>query len=104
MSQAYELYKDDMEILALSPMDSNMNVSAFKESYNIPFPMISGDFTVPNAFDVMYYPTSIYIDRYGVICAVETGGVVELAPFVNAFEHFTADNYQQKLFWGGLDL
>ena len=37
------------------------------------------------------------VDRYGVICLVEAGGITSLRPFTSMFEHFTAEDYEQKL-------
>ena len=42
------------------------------------------------------------VDRYGVICLVEAGGITSLRPFVSAFEHFTSEDYQQQIFTAGL--
>jgi thiol-disulfide isomerase/thioredoxin len=43
------------------------------------------------------YPTTIFIDRAGVICCIEVGSVPNDKAFTNAFDHFTAANYDQKL-------
>ena len=32
-----------------------------------------------------------------MICLIESGAITSLTPFVSTFEHFTADDYQQKL-------
>lgn len=43
------------------------------------------------------YPVSVFIDRYGVICCIEVGALVNEKYWTNAFDHFTAENYQQQL-------
>lgn len=43
------------------------------------------------------YPVSVFIDRAGVICCIEVGAVTSAKAFTNAFDHFTAANYEQKL-------
>ena len=43
------------------------------------------------------YPVSAFIDRSGVICCIEVGAVTNAKAFTNAFDHFTAADYEQKL-------
>ncbi len=50
------------------------------------------------AFGTAGYPTSVMIDRYGVICLIEVGGLPYLYPFTAMFSYFSADNYTQQLF------
>ena len=104
MEEAYQMYKDDVEIIAMSPSyyDDNASVAAYQESMNLSFPMAVCNDGWPGAFGVTGYPTSIVIDRYGVICLVEVGAVTSLNPFESAFRHFSAENYQQKLCKNGI--
>ncbi len=102
MEEAYQQYKDDIEIVAINPMNGDAEVKSFQEQYGLTFPMATCSTTWPTAFDVSGYPTSVMIDRYGVICMIEAGGITSLRPFVNAFEHFTADDYTQKLCENGI--
>ena len=97
MNEAYEQYKDDIEIIGLNPLEDASVVPSFKESYQLSFPMAACPSAWSNVFGISGYPTSIIIDRYGVICAVESGAITSLRPFISAFEHFTAENYEQKL-------
>lgn len=104
MEQAYQQYKDDIEIIALDPMatDSVNSIVSFKEEHRLSFPMAQCSPSWANAFGVSGYPTSIIVDRYGVICMIEAGGIVSLRPFICAFDHFTGDDYEQKLCEGGI--
>jgi len=98
MEEAYQMYKDDIEIIALNHLDDDDAIMSFKSTMGLSFPMASCSTTMPQSvFGVSGYPTSIIIDRYGVICMVEAGGITSLRPFVSAFGHFTADDYEQKL-------
>ena len=47
--------------------------------------------------DSVGYPVSVFIDRYGVICCIEVGALVNEKYWTNAFDHFTAENYKQQL-------
>ena len=106
MEQAYQTFGEDVEILALDPMgESNDAIAAFPASQGLElsFPMAACPTAwASGAFGVTGYPTSVFIDRYGVICAIEAGAITSLRPFTCAFEHFTADDYQQKLCVGGV--
>ena len=103
MAEAYNEYKDDIEILALDPMNEGADaVKAFQTSNNLPFPMAECPTSWSNVFSISGYPTSVFIDQYGVICCIEAGAITSLRPFVSAFEHFTADDYKQMLCVNGI--
>lgn len=99
MNTAYQSYHNDVEILALNHYadDTPQIVQNFKESNGLLFPMAKDNTQLGMAFNIAAYPTSIVIDRYGVICLREEGGIPDSAPFISIFEHFTAEEYQQKL-------
>ncbi len=101
MSEAYEKYKDDIEILAMNHTNSEDDIDWFEMMYGLdtlPFPKVKDYTQLRNAFDISNYPTSIFIDRYGVICLIEVGGLPSAEPFEKAFEHFSSDNYVQQIF------
>ncbi len=104
MEEAYQLYKDKMEIIAMSPSyyDSDSSVATYQQSMGLSFPMAVCQDNWPSVFGVTGYPTTIIIDRYGVICLIEVGGITSLNPFVSVFEHFTADDYKQRLCENGM--
>ncbi len=102
MNEVYKEYKDDIEVIALNPMEDNTAVKPFQEQYKLDFPMAACPSSWSNTFGISGYPTSIVIDRYGVICLVESGAITSKRPFVCAFDHFTADKYEQKLCTGGI--
>ena len=100
ISEVYQEYKDDIEIIALNNliMDQTVEtVQTFQNSNNLPFIVATCPSSWSNTFSVSGYPTSIFIDQYGVICCVEVGAVTSKRPWVCAFDHFTADDYVQKL-------
>lgn len=43
------------------------------------------------------YPISVFIDRAGVICCIEAGGLPSEQVWTNAFNHFNAADYKQKV-------
>ena len=98
MQQAYEQYIDDVAIIALNPTDNDSAISMFQSQYGLTFPMASCPTAWTQAFGIQGYPTSVFIDRYGVICLVEEGAITSLRPFTHAFEHFTSEPYQQGVY------
>ena len=105
ISEVYQEYKDDVEIIALNNliMDQTVeNVKTFQNSNNLPFIVATCPSSWSNTFGVSGYPTSIFIDQYGVICCVEVGAVTSKRPWICAFDHFTADPYEQRLCENGI--
>lgn len=99
MQSAYEKYKDEIEIIALNnyPLDDEISVKAFRDQHGLTFPVAKEYSGIGNAFGISNYPTSIIVDRYGTICLIEIGALPSEKPFVAAFDHFTADDYSQRL-------
>ena len=100
MQEAYEMYQDKVGIIALDPLDDSATVANFQASMGLTFPMASVQAAWSQTFGITGYPTSIVVDRYGVICLMEVGGITSLRPFTSIFEHFTGD-YEQKICYNG---
>ena len=98
MQEAWQQYSDNVGIIALNPLEDNNAVASFKATYGLEFPMASCPAAWSATFGISGYPTSIIVDRYGVICLVEAGGITSLRPFVSIFDYFTGNNYQQTLY------
>ena len=102
MNEVYAQYKDDIEIIAIDPLDDNNAVKAFQAQHGLDFPMASCPSSWANTFSVTGYPTSVFIDRFGTICVIEAGAITSKRPFVSAFEHFISDDYTQKICYNGI--
>ena len=112
MDSVYKQYKDKVEIVALNHStlqgDSEEGIKKFKDHFyedyvgdgttgGLSFPMAKDYTNMGPAFALEGYPTSVVVDRYGVICLIESGGIVSETPFIAMFDHFTGDDYEQKL-------
>ena len=97
MQQAYEMYNDKIEIIALNPFEQDDAITAFQTDMGLTFPMAACNPSWATAFGVSGYPTSIIVDRYGVVCLIEAGGITSLRPFTSAFDYFTGEDYEQIL-------
>ena len=98
MQEAYERYEDKVGVIALDPLDDAAAVDGFQSSMGLTFPMAACQSAWSQTFGISGYPTSIVIDRYGVICLIEVGGLTSARPFNSVFEVFSADDYQQKIY------
>ena len=99
MQQAYEQYIDDVGIIALNPgMDDATAISLFQSQHGLSFPMAQCPAAWSATFGISGYPTTVVVDRYGVICLVEAGGITSLRPWDCMFAHFTAEDYDQTLY------
>ena len=97
MQAAYEQYKDKVGIIALDPTDTSQDVANFQAQHGLTFDMAACPTSWANVFGIQGYPTTVVVDRYGRICLVESGALLTERLWTSLFDHFTADNYEQKL-------
>lgn len=100
MDSVASKYLDDVAVIAIDPLptETEQQVKDFQASQNFSIPMAKTDTTLANAFGVTGFPTSVFIDRYGVVCLIEVGGLPSETPFIRAFDYFTHPQYTQKLY------
>ena len=98
MQEAYENYQDKLEILAVNPYDgTDETVAEFQKKYELTFPMAAVDEAWAQYMELQAYPTTVVIDRYGIISYVHVGMITETEEFNKLFEFFTADDYEQTI-------
>ena len=111
MKSAYLSYSNDVAIVALDPVDSTSKVEHFRtdESYNwgeggLPFHMVAKENACTQdlaaRFGVAEFPTSILIDREGVVCFIAKGAGKK-EEFLALFEKYTAEPYEQDIVFPG---
>ena len=114
INRVYEEYKDDIAILGINdyPDDVVADIKDYDgylhnyygvmeegETLNIPlFKVGNGenDLTL-SRFPSEGYPTTVIIDRYGVITMIEVGAVLGESKWQNVFDYFVGDDYKQVL-------
>ncbi len=103
MARAYEQYSADVAVVALSSYsggESTAEVEEYRQANNLPFHMVGNDipctYALTSAFGVSGFPTSVLIDREGVVCFIAEGGGDEDG-FLTLFEKFTAEPYVQDI-------
>ena len=96
LQEAYEEYGDRIEVLAMNPVDgTDEEIAAFKKELELTFPMFQCDPEWASAMQLTAYPTTVVIDRFGVISLIHAGSVTSSKVFTDAFAHFTAEDYEQ---------
>ena len=101
LQAAYEAYSDKLEVITMNPIsitgDDADKIIAFRDDMGLTMPMATCSEQWLSALAFGAYPTTVIIDRYGVICLMESAAVTTEGAFEAAFAHFTSDDYQQKL-------
>lgn len=94
-SEDYD-YSDKVSIIALNPFDDDLSVRSYANEMGFTFNVAQDTVGAFNAFGVSAYPTSVVIDRYGMISLIEVGALPSIRAFRVLFDYFTADDYVQK--------
>lgn len=98
MEQAYEQYQDSVEIFALSvePQDTDDVLADYVDSHGMTFPVGRDEAGLGDIFVTEGIPTSIVIDRFGVICAMEVGSQASAEAFTMLFDEFVGEDYTES--------
>lgn len=97
LQQAYDTYKDRLELLAINPTgETNEAIAQFKATHKLTFPMGACDKNWEKAMQIIGYPTTVVIDRTGMIAFMHSGTIPDAATFETIFAYYTADDYVQK--------
>lgn len=105
MEEAYEQYKDKVEVIALScePTDNAEVLAAFVDERGLTFKVGQETAGLTKAFQVNGIPTSVVVDRFGTICFVESGSMPDTESFTRLFDMFVGDDYaESKILEGGM--
>ncbi len=98
MDSVYRKYQDDIAVVAINPSTDTLEaIKTYRLSNDYAIPMAKVDASLVTSFNVQYYPTSVIVDRYGMISVIEQGAITYEEPFVEAFDHFKAENYTQRV-------
>ena len=119
INEAYNLYKDTVEIVALAPAsqgDTPTSIKNFQNKFtyeetstsgqtikhNLDFIMAFDSANITDHFNIAGFPTSIFVDRYGVIAYAEPQAQTSPNAWIDNFEKFTADDYKQSADMGSI--
>lgn len=104
MVEAYKQYADKVEIIALSvePTDTNDVLAAFAAEMGLTFNIAQDTSGLSGRFDFSGIPTSIVVDRFGIICFQESGSLPDIGAFARLFDAFIGDNYTESVIQHGI--
>lgn len=108
MAEAYAQYSDKVGIVAVDPLatdtEDSIRSTLAEKQLELPFNVARCPYAWASAFNVTGYPTTVIIDRYGVICMIESGAITSKGAWINIFDYFTSEDYTQKLVENASDL
>ena len=98
MQDAYEMYSDKIEIFALScePEDGPEVLANYADKMELTFPMGRDSKNLLGKFGRNSIPTSIVIDRFGVICFIASGSIPDVESFQRLFDVFLGEDYTES--------
>ncbi len=97
MEQAYEDYEGKVGLIAFDYTglgDTVAKMIEFKSSYGLSFDFTLDSSSYYSNYGVTGFPTTVIIDRYGIIAEIETGSNESAASWINMFEYYISDNYE----------
>lgn len=98
MEAAYGKYKDTVELIAVNTVDgTEAEINGFAKERQLSFPMVKATSEWESAFNIRSFPTTVVIDRYGMICLISEGSIPETETFEKLFAYFTAEDYTQRI-------
>ncbi len=96
--EAYEEYADSVAVLAMDPIDSdNEKIKAYFNEQGFTFPAGACDPQWENAMNVFGYPTTVVIDRFGVISLINGAAFESATEIKDVLKFFTAEEYAQTV-------
>lgn len=99
MQEAYEEYKDRIEVVALSgaSTDTPQKLADFSKEYGLTFKVGMDPVGFLDALGMSSFPTTLMVDRFGTICFVEAGAQTSADSFRRLFEAFLGDDYTESI-------
>lgn len=104
MELAYRKYREDVQIIALNPVDGAEAVKTFQESRGMSISMAACSPNLPRQSGVTAYPTSIFIDRKGTICLIQVGAITTDDAWEALFDAFVGEDYHQVIYDSAEDI
>ncbi|MBR6514163.1 MAG: redoxin domain-containing protein [Clostridia bacterium] len=128
LNDLYNQYSDSVEVLALNPVNTDEEISGFKvenslnkfmennteaidtdndtlniiDETSLNIHMASCSRRISALFGVSRCPSIVIIDRYGVVSMIEVGTVYSADQLTKVFDHYTAEEYTQKIYRNGI--
>ena len=98
LNEAYNSNKDKVALLAINDCDPISKVQAYesdkKLTLDFPLVRVEGNSDVAlGRFNIGSYPTTVIIDRYGMISYIHSGAIDSVSKWQEIFDYYTSDDY-----------
>ncbi|MBQ9196937.1 MAG: TlpA family protein disulfide reductase [Clostridia bacterium] len=97
LEKAYELLNGSVEVIAVTPYDDEETILLFRDALDISFPMAYDSAGLTDRFVDYGFPTSVLIDRNGVVCYLECGAQTSSDDFVRLMTLYVLEDYTEPL-------
>lgn len=99
MEQAYQEYRDRLEIVALSceAADTDEVLADFAAELGLTFPIGRDTAGLAQAFNATSIPTSVIVDRFGRVCYIQAGAMTGKEAFTRLFDAFVGEGYTRSV-------
>ncbi|MDE5729483.1 MAG: TlpA family protein disulfide reductase, partial [Clostridia bacterium] len=95
LEAAYKSYADTVSVVALNYQDDAAAISKFQSEQKLTFHLARDNAGITNAFSVSAFPTTVFIDRYGVIAEVHSSSIPQESTWKALFNKYSSDDYTQ---------
>lgn len=96
LEEAYKKYSDKLAVVALSPIDKEDDkLKEYVKELGLTFNVAQCDQKWEQMMELKAYPTTVVIDKWGMISFIHEGSVTESGVFEAIFGYFTATDYKQ---------
>lgn len=96
LQKAYEEYSDDLEVIAINPMDgTDSSVADYAKELGLTFPVAVGSNFWLTEMGTRGYPTTVVIDRYGTVGFIHSSAFSSEDEIAKLFDFFTSEEYSQ---------
>lgn len=95
LERAYKAYADTVSVVALDSTDSADEIAKFQSDWGLTFHCARDNAGITGAFGVTAFPTTVVIDRYGVIAEVHVSSIPQESAWKALFNKYASDDYTQ---------
>lgn len=96
LEEAYKEYSDEVSVLAVSFSDSNADIRNYKAANGLTFDM-GADSSFASHVISEGIPTTVIVDRYGMITDIHVGSFTRADDFKEIFEKHIGDDYKPSI-------
>lgn len=98
LEEAYKQYSDNIAVIAMTPIDKDdAEIQKFIDERGITFYVAQCASEWEQMMELMAYPTTVVIDKWGMISFIHEGSVTEAGVFEAIFEYFVNSEKQHTV-------